>query len=234
MEATNQEEEVIEYDSSVLGTKHYWDEAYKKEIDNFTDHGDEGEVWFGEEAMDRIFRWMDKQEWIDKGCSRVLDLGCGNGVACVEMACEGFSDVTGVDYSHDAVKLAQQIAKARDVNNVKFKHCDILADISSVREAVDCGNNSGFDLVLDKGTFDAISLCPEDAMSKRAKYIENVAQLIKQPAGRLVITSCNFTQNELNKHFQDKFELVEFIPTPTFSFGGATGNMVTSGVFKKR
>jgi len=71
-------------------------------------------------------------------------------------------------------------------------------------------------------------------MSKRAKYIENVAQLIKQPAGRLVITSCNFTQNELNKHFQDKFELVEFIPTPTFSFGGATGNMVTSGVFKIR
>ena len=97
-----------------------WDDAYKKEIENFEDHGDEGEVWFGEEAMDRVFRWMDKNG-VDMAGSRVLDLGCGNGVACIEMACEGFADVTGVDYSHDAVKLAQQIAEARDVNNVTFK-----------------------------------------------------------------------------------------------------------------
>ena len=102
-----------------------WDDAYKKEMENFEDHGDEGEVWFGEEAMDRVFRWMDKNG-VDKA-SRVLDLGCGNGVACIEMACEDFADVTGVDYSHDAVKLAQQIAKARDVNNIKFKvRCSIL------------------------------------------------------------------------------------------------------------
>ena len=43
-------------------------------------------------------------------------------------------------------------------------------------------------------------------MAKRAKYIENVAQLIKDGPGttaRLVITSCNFTENELTKHFQD-------------------------------
>ena len=97
-----------------------WDDAYKKEIENFEDHGDEGEVWFGEEAMDRVFRWMDKNG-VDMAGSRVLDLGCGNGVACIEMACEGFADVTGVDYSNDAVKLAQQIAEARDVNNVTFK-----------------------------------------------------------------------------------------------------------------
>ena len=54
-----------------------WDDAYKKEIDNFESHGDEGEVWFGEEAMDRVFRWMEhnkveKDNWILHPRSRIF------------------------------------------------------------------------------------------------------------------------------------------------------------------
>ena len=40
--------------ASKLGTKDYWDGAYEKENDNFDDHGDVGEVWFGEEAGVRL------------------------------------------------------------------------------------------------------------------------------------------------------------------------------------
>ena len=83
-----------------------------------------------------------------------------------------------------------------------MQHCDILADITEVKEAVGYSGD-GFEICLDKGTFDAIALCPDDALAKRAKYIDNVACLVKEQGGKLIITSCNFTENELAKHFQE-------------------------------
>ena len=41
------EEDEVGFSSSKLGTKDYWDTCYVTENDNFDDHGDVGEVWFG-------------------------------------------------------------------------------------------------------------------------------------------------------------------------------------------
>ena len=60
---------------------------------------------------------------------------------------------------------------------------------------------------MDKGTYDAISLCPDNARCKRRKYIDNVADLLGTDVnekGLLIITSCNWTEEELTKHFQDR------------------------------
>lgn len=57
-----------------------------------------------------------------------------------------------------------------------------------------------FDLCHDKGTYDAISLCPDDAQKKRLAYIKAVHHITKEN-GLFVITSCNWTQNELIQHF---------------------------------
>ena len=88
-----------------------------------------------------------------------------------------------------------------------------------------------FDLCLDKGTYDAISLCPDDAVYKRACYIEQVKQFLSKRSGILLITSCNWTTAELQSHFMD-FKLLEELPAPTFTFGGKTGKTVSSCVFK--
>lgn len=39
-----------------------WDKCYDREIENFDDHGDEGEVWFGEDAMYRVMRWLERNQ----------------------------------------------------------------------------------------------------------------------------------------------------------------------------
>jgi len=43
---------------SVLGTKNYWDEAYKDELSNFKDHGIVGDVWFGEDIMYKVLHYL--------------------------------------------------------------------------------------------------------------------------------------------------------------------------------
>lgn len=43
--------------TSALGTKHHWDDVYEKELANFREHGDEGEVWFGYPVVRKMVSW---------------------------------------------------------------------------------------------------------------------------------------------------------------------------------
>jgi len=88
-----------------------------------------------------------------------------------------------------------------------------------------------YKVVTDKGTFDAISL-GESAKADKEIYIRNVSEIL-EPSGLLLITSCNWTEAELVAQFKSHFTLLEAIPTPSFTFGGVSGNMVTSVIFKK-
>lgn len=72
-----------------------------------------------------------------------------------------------------------------------------------------------------------------NAKEDKATYLEHTWSLL-EPEGLLVITSCNWTKEELQLQFQDHFQLLETIPTPAFTFGGKTGNRVASLIFRKR
>lgn len=111
----------------------------------------------------------------------------------VELAKQGFADLTGVDYSQKAVDLARIVLNDNNLSNVKLKVCDILNNTLS----------HDFKLVHDKGTYDAISLNPEDPATKRQKYIENIHHILL-PKGYLVLTSCNWTKEELLKQFTNR------------------------------
>lgn len=214
---------VEELNGSELGTKDYWEKAYEREIKNYKNHGDVGEIWFDEDSQLRVINWIMKQDDIPDGV-RVIDLGCGNGMLLVELAREGYTSLLGVDYSPKAVELAENIAKDQELD-IAYK----VADLMNVESCKELGV---YGIVHDKGTYDAISLCPENPKEKRELYIESVRNMMDE-SSLFIITSCNWTEEELITSFEGKFIKKCTIPTPSFKFGGKVGSVVTSVVFKK-
>ena len=221
-------EDIVNFQSSKLGTKEYWDSCYDLENQNFDSDGDVGEVWFGEEASQRILDWLEDQcEEGELGqTAPVLDVGCGNGVLSVDLSKAGWSDVTGVDYSPGAVGLARKIASQEECE-ASFATLDILdSDLVSAQYA------GRFKIVIDKGTFDAVSLS-ESSARDRERYVGSVATML-QTGGIFLITSCNWTESELIQHYSSSFSLLETVPNPTFVFGGKSGRSTTFCIFNKK
>ncbi|XP_005095939.1 EEF1A lysine methyltransferase 2 [Aplysia californica] len=217
-----------DFESSELGTKQYWDDTYARELEAFGDVGDVGEIWFGEEVQDRMVRWLTKQEEVLVS-SRILDLGCGNGMLLLALREEGYENLVGVDYSEGAIQLAKQVAEKEELQGVEFQVCDILA--STAVEGLCAGGK--FDVCLDKGTYDAICLLRPEVTTDRDMYRQHVHAALR-PGGLLLLTSCNWTKEQLTQHFEADFDLMDELPAPKFTFGGQTGQTVTSLAFRKR
>ncbi|XP_014606912.1 PREDICTED: protein-lysine N-methyltransferase mettl10 [Polistes canadensis] len=221
------DEIIEELGPSDLGTLEFWERVYTEELDNFKDHGDVGEIWFGKRASLNVVKWISTKLNFDMENDQIIDIGCGNGMILVELAKKGFKQLTGVDYSQKAISLANEILKENNVTSIKLQVCDIL----------DTSNHglltNYFKVAHDKGTYDAISLHPDEPADKRGKYIDNVYNILQQN-GFLILTSCNWTKNELLIHFQNKFDLIDELPVESFQFGGKQGNIVTQLVFRKK
>ncbi|KAM9803884.1 EEF1A lysine methyltransferase 2 [Neosynchiropus ocellatus] len=210
-----------DFGPSKLGTKQYWEDAYQKELETFKDIGDVGEIWFGEESMRRVLRWMEKGK-IPKNAS-ILDIGTGNGAFLVELANHGFRNLTGIDYSPASVELARNVLQAEGLLDVSVKEVDFL----------NCqGALKGFDVCIDKGTFDAVSLNPDHTVDHRKLYVQALRDALTAD-GLFSITSCNWTKDQLLEQFSEGFEFVEELPTPTFQFGGKTGSSVAALIFRR-
>lgn len=213
--------EDTELDPSELGTQEYWASAYAKEIINFEENGDQGDVWFGEDSAHRVIKWICNCD-VDKS-TPIIDLGCGNGYTLRELAKEGFTNLIGVDYCPGAITLAEKVSQ--DYPFIKFQVLDIIED--------DVTNLGKFGVIHDKGTYDAIGLNPENPRDQRMRYAEQVHRMLTDD-GFFVITSCNWTDDELIRHFSEKMKLKCVIPTPLFKFGGKVGSVVSSVVFTKK
>lgn len=145
-------------------------------------------------------------------------------------------EMLGVDYSASSVALCRKRMEGLseedpDIREIRFEELDIMHSnpFEDWRER--------FDVVLDKGTFDAISLSDEvDGNGKRLfeGYRVKVEVLVKK-GGYVVVTSCNWTENELKEWFEGgSLKAVGRIEYPTFKFGGKTGQSISTVCFEKK
>jgi SAM-dependent methyltransferase len=152
----------------------------------------------------------------------------------------------GVDYSEKSIEFARRISATdkEGEQDIEWTIWDIMKE-SPDPKVLSGQQAHGWDVVVDKGTFDAISLSEEtDEQGRRIceGYRERVLKLVRR-GGVLLVTSCNWTEEELIEWFVrgeaeqaedgERFEVLRKIEYRSFSFGGRKGQTVCSVCFRK-
>lgn len=207
---------------SELGKKDYWDNFYDQEIDQFKNNNELiGYIWYGKQVQKKILDFINNNITKDK-C--ILDLGCGNSAFLIELHKNNYNNLYGSDYSENSISLSKLTIK-----DLKIK---LFVDDINQPLSLDIK----FDLIHDKGTLDAYLLNNTNSINN---YIKNL-HLKFAESGIFIISSCNHNKNELENYFINEnvnsnritFKLLKEIPHKTFSFGGQSGQAVTSLIFE--
>ena len=73
----------------------YWDAVYENDIENYRNHGDAGDEWFGSKVSAGVLKWISEKFQKNKNVT-ILDLGCGNGLFLIHLAQMEFLNLTGI------------------------------------------------------------------------------------------------------------------------------------------
>ncbi|CAG7944707.1 unnamed protein product [Penicillium nalgiovense] len=100
-------------------------------------------------------------------------------------------------------------------------------------------HEGGFDIVLDKGTFDAVSLADDAKTTRVCERYPGIARRLVRRGGFLIVTTCNWTEEELVHWFTggrtsgDRLAVWGRVEYPRFRFGGHEGQGVCTVCFQR-
>ncbi|KAM6223061.1 EEF1A lysine methyltransferase 4 isoform 1-T1 [Rhynchocyon petersi] len=148
----------------------YWDQRYQDAADSVPYE------WFGDFSS---FRALLEPELRPE--DRILVLGCGNSALSYELFLGGFPDVTSVDYS--SVVVAAMKVRYAHVPKLRWETMDV--------RALNFPSNS-FDVVLEKGTLDALLSGERDPWTVSSDGVHTMDQVLSEvsrvlvPGGRFI------------------------------------------------
>eukprot|EP00929_Paragymnodinium_shiwhaense_P090986 TRINITY_DN51047_c0_g1_i1.p1 TRINITY_DN51047_c0_g1~~TRINITY_DN51047_c0_g1_i1.p1 ORF type:complete len:393 (-),score=69.58 TRINITY_DN51047_c0_g1_i1:19-1035(-) len=144
-----------------FGSIDYWEDRYKKE---------------GKEtAYDWYGGWPAMKPHVDKFmCSRdapILNVGCGNSRLSQQLHDDGYTDVTNTDLAPSVIESMSE--KCASLTGQRF----LVDDITQMQFS-----DASFEVIIDKGTMDAIYNAGKDVA---AKAVSELVRVLK-PSGRLI------------------------------------------------
>ncbi|KAL2611433.1 hypothetical protein R1flu_023125 [Riccia fluitans] len=200
----DKEEQDDDGEQSMLGQQSYWDSAYTEELANFREHGDAGEIWFGEEVMEAMTSWTAR---VCLAVSAGLPAQSGEGLSLAErglgeLASGGNITLELATWSvldigtgnrvllHSLAKQGFSDLTGSDYIESSVELARAVAEregLTNIHFLVDDILNTKLDekfkLITDKGTLDAIVLHPDGA-ARKVLYWRAVVKLL-QPGGVL-------------------------------------------------
>jgi len=166
------------------GRADYWEGRHRRALQGEGGYeGDRHEEWyFGWEELGPVLDGLI--DGAKKKGMRVMNVGCGTGKMAEALAVSGFGNVVHTDVSPSCVELM------REVYGGKLEgHAFEVDDATQMRYA-----SEEFDVVLDKGTLDALH-CAGDAPC--LAMVSEVQRVLK-PGGKYVIVSQSFKRSYFN------------------------------------
>lgn len=165
-----------------FGAKEYWDHEYLEASEEFD--------WlFGWDEIAVLVEPLLAQDF----SKSILHLGTGSSLVAEDMFKAGYTNQVATDISEVCVERMRRRAGTNGFAGLEYL-CADATDLSAFKD-------NSFDMVFDKGCFDALCCADEDHAWKLLQMLKEAHRVMKKAGGIYVVFSM-YTSHTLDPYFR--------------------------------